>query len=128
MEELDQGLVRADITVTAAGLGKYLVEKEAVDRALRSRRYRPMLFLDGGLPNDIEPGVHDLGDAFVYTLDDLEQVAQQGRMQREAVAREAWAIVDAEVARWTAGLAAREATPAVVALRAHFLKTCVRMF
>ena len=27
MEELDQGLVRADITVTAAGLGKYLVEK-----------------------------------------------------------------------------------------------------
>lgn len=120
MEELDQGLVRADITVTAAGLGKYLVEKEAVDRALRSRRYRPMLFLDGGLPNDIEPGVHDLGDAFVYTLDDLEQVAQQGRMQREAVAREAWAIVDAEVARWTAGLAAREATPAVVALRAHF--------
>ena len=74
----------------------------------------------GGLPNDIEPEVHDLGDAFVYTLDDLEQVAQQGRMQREAVAREAWAIVDAEVARWTAGQAVREATPAVVALRAHF--------
>ncbi|MEC8202536.1 MAG: glutamyl-tRNA reductase, partial [Pseudomonadota bacterium] len=120
MEELDQGLVRADITVTAAGLGKYLVDKEAVDRALRSRRYRPMLFLDGGLPNDIEPEVHDLGDAFVYTLDDLEQVAQRGRMQREAVAREAWAIVDAEVACWTAGLAAREAAPAVVALRAHF--------
>ena len=43
-------------------------------------------------------------------------------MQREAVAREAWAIVDAEVARWTADLAAREATPAVVALRAHFEK------
>ena len=119
MEELDQGLVRADITVTAAGLGKYLVEIEAVDRALRSRRYRPMLFLDGGLPNDIEPGVHDLGDAFVYTLDDLEQVAQQGRMQREAVAREADGV-DAEIARWTAALAAREATPAVVALRAHF--------
>ena len=103
MEELDQGLVRADITVTAAGLGKYLVDKEAVDRALRSRRYRPMLFLDGGLPNDIEPEVHDLGDAFVYTLDDLEQVAQQAECSAK-MAREAWAL-SMQVACWTAGLA-----------------------
>jgi len=120
MEDLADGLAAADITVTAAGLGKYLVGKETVDEALRRRRYRPMLFLDGGMPSDIEPGVHDLDDAFVYTLDDLEQVAQQGRMQREQVARDAWAIVDAEVARWSAGRAIQSATPSVVALRAHF--------
>ena len=120
MEDLNQGLVQADVTVTAAGFGKYLVEKEAVDEALRGRRHRPMLFLDGGIPNDIEPGVHDLDDAFLYTLDDLEQVAQQGRMQRGVVAQEAWAIVDEEVARWIAGRAARKVIPAVVALRAHF--------
>tara|TARA_B100000676_G_scaffold313514_1_gene395919 strand:+ start:9870 stop:11144 length:1275 start_codon:yes stop_codon:yes gene_type:complete len=120
MEDLTQGLVRADVTVTAAGVGKYLVEKEAVDEALRGRRHRPMLFLDGGIPNDIEPSVHDLDDAFVYTLDDLERVAQQGRMQRELVAQEAWAIVDEEVARWKAGRAVLRVTPAVVALRAHF--------
>ncbi len=120
MEDLTQGLVRADVTITAAGVGKYLVEKEAVDEALRGRRHRPMLFLDGGIPNDIEPSVHDLDDAFVYTLDDLERVAQQGRMQRELVAQEAWAIVDEEVARWKAGRAVLRVTPAVVALRAHF--------
>ena len=127
MEELDQGLVRADITVTAAGLGKYLVEKEVVDRALRSRRYRPMLFLDGGLPNDIEPEVHDLGDAFVYTLDDLERVAQQGRMQREEVARR---LGQLSMQRSRAGQLAWPCVRRRLQWShcAHISKTCVRMF
>ena len=65
-----------------------------VSNALRKRRRRPMLFLDGGVPANVDPDVHDIDDAFVYSLDDLEQVALQGRQEREAVAAEAWKIVE----------------------------------
>lgn len=119
-EDLAAGLARADIVVSAAGLGRYLVDAGHVARALRERRRRPMLFLDGGVPADIEPGVHDLDGAFVYTLDDLERVAHEGRMQRVALAGDAWRIVEEAVAAWRADQAEREAVPAVVALRERF--------
>ena len=119
-DDLAGGLARADITVSAAGLGRFLIEKRMVDQALRERRRRPMLFLDGGLPADVEPDVHDLDGAFVYTLDDLEQVAQRGRQERAAVAAEAWEIVDYEVERWRAGRNIEVVVPTLVALRARF--------
>ena len=119
-ERLDEGLVRADIAVTAAGLGRYLVEPAMVSNALRKRRRRPMLFLDGGVPANVDPDVHDIDDAFVYSLDDLEQVALQGRQKREAVAAEAWQIVDSEVEKWHAGRAVREVVPTLVSLRERF--------
>jgi glutamyl-tRNA reductase len=114
------GLVRADIIVSTAGLGRFLIERGMVDQALRERRRRPMLFLDGGLPADVEPDVHDLDGAFVYTLDDLEQVAHRGRQERAAVAAEAWEIVDREVERWRAGRNIEAVVPTLVALRKRF--------
>ena len=119
-ERLGEGLVRADIAVTALGLGRYLVEPAMVSDALRERRRRPMLFLDGGVPADVDPDVHDIDDAFVYSLDDLERVALQGRQEREAVATEAWQIVDSEVEKWHAGRAVREFVPTLVSLRERF--------
>jgi glutamyl-tRNA reductase len=119
-DDLARGLARADITVSTAGLGRFLIEKGMVAKALRERRHRPMLFLDGGLPADVEPDVHDLDGAFVYTLDDLEQVALRGRQEREAVAAEAWEIVDRDVERWRVSQNIEAVVPTLVALRARF--------
>lgn len=119
-ERLSEGLVRADVTVTAAGLGRYLVERPTVAKALRERRRRPMLFLDGGVPADIEPAVHGVEGAFVYTLSDLEKVAHRGLQEREAIAAEAWRIVDAEVECWRTGREMRMAVSTLVALRERF--------
>jgi glutamyl-tRNA reductase len=91
-----------------------------MERALKRRRHRPVLVIDGGVPGDVEPTVDELDDAFVYTLDDLEQVARQGRAGREAAAEEAWRIVDGEVAAWRRARAERDAVPTLVALRSHF--------
>jgi len=119
-ECLGAGLVRADVVVSAAGVGRYLIETPMVMEALRERRRRPVLLLDGGVPADVDPAVHDLDGAFVYTLNDLELVAQRGRREREAIAGEAWRIVDVEVERWRAGLEVRKVVPTLVALRERF--------
>jgi glutamyl-tRNA reductase len=119
-EEFEAGLAKADIAVSAAGTGRFLVTAEMAARALRARRHRAMLFLDGGVPADIEPGVHDLDGAFVYSLDDLERVARQGLLEREAVAAEALEIVDAEVERWRNAQSVRDVVPTLVALRERF--------
>ena len=123
MEHLDAALAESDIVVTAAGTGRYIVTSESVAAALKQRRHRPILLLDGAVPGDIDPATDRLEEAFVYTLDDLERVALAGRTSRERAAEQAWQIVDDEVAAWQRRQVEQGAIPALVALRRHFEET-----
>ena len=118
--ELENALAVADIVVTSVGLGRHILTAEAVEAAARRRRRRPVFIIDAALPTDVEPGVGDIDAAFVYDLADLERVALQGRVSREAAAAAAWEIVGEAVAGFLRERAERAAVPAVVALRGQF--------
>jgi glutamyl-tRNA reductase len=122
-EALASSLVDADIVIAALGNGVRTIGVEMMREALRRRRHRPVFLIDAAIPGDLEPAVNELEDAFLYDLDDLERVALQGRVSREAAAKAAWSIVDEEIAALRRGLAERDAVPAVVALRRHFEAT-----
>ncbi len=122
-DAFDAALKDAEIVVAAAGSGRRLVTSAAMEGALAARRRRPVLLIDAGVPGDVDPGVGDLEGAFLFTLDDLERVAMEGRSTRGAAADSAWDIVDQEVAAWRRNRAARDAVPAIVALRKHFEAT-----
>jgi len=119
-DALEEAVAGADIVISAVGTGRRVLDEEVVSQALRRRRRRPVLLLDGGVPGDIDPAVEACDGAYLYTLDDLEQVAMKGRAERREAAEEAWAIVDEAVAAWRRGRMERGATPAVVALRGEF--------
>lgn len=120
LEELPDRLAEADIVVACQGEGRYMLSADMMEGALRRRRRRPVFLVDLAVPGDIEPAVNRLDDAFLYDLDELEQVALQGRAGREAAAGAAWAILETELASFRQRLAEREAVPALVALRAGF--------
>ena len=65
----------------------------------------------------IEAEVAELGDVYLYTIDDLKGVVQENRQSRETAAREAEKIIDVQVLnfmRWIHGL---DAVPTIRALR-----------
>ena len=119
-DALADALVDADIVVSAVGAGRQIIGRADAEVALKRRRRRPILFLDGGVPPDIAPEVEDCDGAFRYSLDDLEQVALQGRSERQTAAAEAWRIVDEEVGAWYEGRADRDVSPVIVELREKF--------
>lgn len=119
-DALEAGLKEAEIIVAAAGTGQTLISAEAMERALVQRRRRPVLVIDAGIPSDVDPSVGDLEGAFLFTLEDLERVAMEGRSTRGVAAQEAWKIIDEEVVSWGRNLAGRDAAPAIIALRSQF--------
>ena len=119
-DQLDGALAEADIVVAATGSGRFTITTEAVERALRRRRRRPVLFLDTAVPGDVDPAADNLDGAFVYDLGDLEGVAQQGKATREGTAVAAWRVVGQEIEAFLRQRAERGAAPAVSALRRHF--------
>ena len=120
LEDLPALLPDADIVVTSLGAGHFLFDRVTAEAALAVRRRRPMLFVDAAIPSDIEPAVNELEGAFVYSLDDLERIALEGRSSRDHAAKDAESIVGHEVEDFLRATAERNATPAVTALRAHF--------
>ena len=119
-EELEQHLTDADIVISDAGTGRFTLTRDRVAAALKRRRHRPVLFIDAGVPADIEAGTGDLEDAFVYDLDDLERLASEQSGGRAAASAMAWALVEDELEAFRRAQAERSATPSVVTLRRHF--------
>ncbi len=119
-EEMRESLAEADMVLTCLGGRTVTVAADAVAAALRKRRRRPIFLVDAGIPGDVEVAVNRLDGAFLYDLADLEKVALEGRATREAAARAARDIVEAELGVFLRGRAARAAVPAIVALRTRF--------
>jgi glutamyl-tRNA reductase len=119
-DELASAVAAADIVVSAAGLGRLLVSAELVAGALKRRRFRPIFVIDAAVPGDVEPAVDRLEEAFLYDLDDLEGVAQEGRANRARSTALAWHIVDDELAVFLRARAERTAVPALQSLQRHF--------
>jgi len=116
-------LAEADIVLAAVGRRRRVLSADMVTAALGKRRQKPQFIIDAAIPGDVEPAVNRIDAAFLYDLGDLEGVAMGGRADREAVARAAWRIIDAEVEDFLRGRAERGAVPALNQLRAHFEET-----
>lgn len=119
-ESLASAVADSDIVVTALGNRRHAVSFEMMRQALRVRRRRPMLIIDVAVPGDVEPAVDRLEEAFLYTFDDLERVAEDGRQSRETAAAAARRLVDEAVSGYIRERSERAAVPALLWLREGF--------
>jgi len=88
----------------------------AVERAVKLRKHRPIFMVDLAVPRDIEVEVKDLPDVYLYSVDDLAQVVQTGKENRQAAVAEAEIIIDAGVQNFMAWLDQRHPATGVVPL------------
>jgi glutamyl-tRNA reductase len=101
-------------TLPIIGLG--LVQRSLAQKAAK-RQAQTTMMVDLAVPRDIEPEVGQLGDVYLYTVDDLGKVVQEGRNARSAAVNQAEQIIDLRVGdflRWQSG---RRAVPIIQALQ-----------
>jgi glutamyl-tRNA reductase len=117
LAELPARLAEFDIVITGTASTLPILGKGLIERAIKARRRRPMFIVDFAVPRDVEPDVKSLPDVFLYTIDELGRIVQEGTESRREAMVEAEAIVTREVAAFAASQAARSAVPAIVELR-----------
>ncbi|MCC4614970.1 glutamyl-tRNA reductase [Xanthomonas campestris pv. asclepiadis] len=100
LTDLDRHLAEADVVFSATAAREPIVTRVQVEQALRARKRKPMLLFDLAVPRDIEASVAELGDAYLYTVDDLERAVEDNRRGRREAADQAEAIIDLQVARY----------------------------
>ncbi|HCA77945.1 glutamyl-tRNA reductase [Alteromonas alba] len=97
LSQLPQTLHRFDIVISSTASQLPLIGKGMVEDALKQRRNLPMFMVDLAVPRDIEAQVNELGDAYLYTVDDLQHIVQQNMASREQAAEEAVKIIQQQV-------------------------------
>ena len=117
LSHLDKELTEADIVVSCTASPLPLIAKAAAAAAVRTRRHRPIFMVDLAVPRDIDPAVADLEDVYLFSIDDLQQLVDENRQQREVAAGDAKVVISEEVARFLQDARAKEAGPAIRALR-----------
>ena len=117
LNDLPARFAEFDIVITSTASQLPIVGLGMVERAVKTRRHRPMFMVDLAVPRDIEPEVAQLDDVFLYTVDDLAQVVSEGMVNRQEAAINAEMIVQARVDTFMQWLAKRDAVPTIKALR-----------
>jgi len=119
-EQLESRLAKADIVVSATSSTAPVITREAAKAALHQRRGQPLFFLDLGIPRNVDPRVGDLDNAFLYAVDDLQEIAERNRQERQKEIGPALAILEEELEEFLAWFGALAVVPTITSLRQRF--------
>ena len=117
LEELLDQLQHVDIIISSTGSPDLILHKEDVRPVMRERRNRPLFFIDIAVPRDLDPAINDLDNVYLYDIDDLHNVVEMNKSERDKEAVRAQRIVAEERLKFGKWLANMESTPTIVQLR-----------
>lgn len=126
-------LAACDIVIASTAAPHYLLGPQQVLRALEMRRKRNLFLIDLSVPRNIDPAVAEIDGAYLYNVDDLQQVADGNLDKRQQKALDAEQIVLREVEGFRKRLVAQDAVPTILelqqrleAIRSGELEKCLR--
>ena len=132
-DQLDEQLPKCDIVIASTAAPHFVVGPDQVLRALELRRNRNLFLIDLSVPRNINPAVAGIDGAYLYNVDDLQQVADANLDLRQQKAGDAEQIVAREVESFRKRLVAQDAVPTILelqqrleAIRTGELEKCLR--
>ncbi len=119
LSEIEGTLPEADILISSTASTEPIITTQQMKSAIRVRKRKPIFAVDIAVPRDLESGIAELDDVYLYTIDDLDKVIDEGKSSREAAAVDAHRILDDETQRYLNIERSKEVAPIITALRDH---------
>jgi len=94
LADIPDHLADADIVISSTASQLPILGKGAVERALKQRKHKLMFMVDIAVPRDIETEVGELDDVYLYTVDDLKDVIDEGVRSRQEAAKAAEVMIE----------------------------------
>jgi glutamyl-tRNA reductase len=116
-DELPAQLAVADIVVSATNSPHHIIERDDLDQVMSGRDGRPLLLVDIAVPRDVEPSCREIAGVSLHDVDDVQQIVERNASGREAEAKRAETILEAEQRRFERWLASLEVVPTIASLR-----------
>ena len=123
-EELVPELAYVDILISSTGAPNLILTRDQLKPIMRQRRNSPLFLIDIAVPRDLDPQLNDLDNVYLYGIDDLQNVIDMNKAERDKEAVRAERIVTEETLKFMLWLGSMEITPTIVALREKANEVC----
>lgn len=117
LNDLPNYLADADLIVSCTAARGTILHKEVMQRAVKSRRRKPVFMIDLAVPRDIDPRIADLEDIYLYTVDDLRAVVGENLKLREEAAKQAEVLIQSQAMEFGRWLESRDAGAIIQQIR-----------
>ncbi len=115
-ENLGEELPAINLIITCSGAPHPVLDVSHVQEAMGSRSEFPMVIIDIAIPRNVAPEVKIIKNVFLYNIDDLTEISNSNRMQREAEIHEAEEIVTDGINKFISWWQDSEVRPVIRAL------------
>lgn len=119
-ENLEDSVGNADLIVSTTGAKESII---STDQFKKWCSRKTVLVLDLAVPRDFDPGIANLSNVYLYTVDDLQAVCDSNIVARKREWPKAERIVDAELARFIEESAHRTSGMTIKKLREQVEQT-----
>ncbi|MBU1107566.1 MAG: glutamyl-tRNA reductase [Candidatus Riflebacteria bacterium] len=116
-EQFEELLERCDIVISSTAAPTTIVSTAMMRQVMAKRSERPMFVVDIAVPRDFENDCQEIGNLFLYDVDDLQNVVNENMSQRHVEADKARAIVQYESSQFQTSVAAFTVVPLISRLR-----------
>ncbi|KAA0259498.1 glutamyl-tRNA reductase [Deferribacter autotrophicus] len=115
-------LPKVDIVISSTGAPNYIVTYQHIKDIMKKRKYSPMFFIDIAVPRDIDPDISNLDNIYVYDIDDLKDVVEANKREREKEAQKALKFIEYYVEEFNKWLESLKIVPTIKLIRQNFEK------
>lgn len=117
IKDIPEHLPEADIIISSTASQLPILGKGSVETAILKRKHKPMFMMDLAVPHDIEKEVGSLSDVYLYCVDDLKNIVDDGLQSRREAAEQAEDIIDIQVSHFQTWIRAQDASKTIHQLR-----------
>ena len=94
LSQIPEHILDADVVISSTASTLPIIGKGMVETVFKQRKHKPMFLVDLAVPRDIESQVAELDDAYLYTVDDLQDIVARNMQARTEAAEDAEQIVN----------------------------------
>src|SRR5699024_2947940 len=119
---LDEALLDADILISSTAAKQQVLTKSDIEPIQKRRRGKPLFLVDIAVPRDLESSIGELDSVFLYDIDDLQNIVDENKAERERAAEQISGNLQYEMDEFADWIVTLGVVPVIRALREKTLE------
>ena len=119
-EELNASISDADIVVSSVSAQEHLFDKPGFQKIMQKRPEKSLLVIDISVPRNFEPGVEQIENVHLYSIDELSGTARENLKMREDDITRGMQIISEETSDFMDWFQTMEVGPLIGKMKRQF--------
>ncbi len=119
-ENRHQEAAHSDIVIVSTAAPHYILNKAELSACMHVRKGQVCFYIDLSVPRNIDPDVQQIDEVILYSIDDLQKVAELNRKKRSKAVDSAKMLIDESIGDFSMWYAKQKLMPTIQELRSHF--------